>query len=263
MHAAPQPSLYQRGFSPSYREHNFQMSSYPQIASDGRPPFTCMWGSCGLSFASSSELIEHVNFNHLTSSSSAFLGNDIVLPHDPPFEPVNPPTTCKWADCTTQAVSSFNDTHMLAYHLLHEHLGVTSPPAAFNKTTPIHQSTTSESFSFDPTISQESVPQSNLNGDLQRPRALSDSTSPVREEVPHSCTGVHECKWKGCESFFPTCAELTLHITAAHIGSGHAQYECFWDNCLRNGENGFQSKQKICRHVQVRSFLSCKYKNGC
>ena len=252
--ALPQPDLYQRGFP---RENHFQMNSYPQIASDGRASFTCMWGSCGLPFASSSELIDHVHFNHLVSSSSAFLSNNVVLPHDPPFEPVKPPTTCKWADCASQAVSSFNDTDMLAYHLLHEHLGGT-PSTAFDKTTPFPQSTTSESLSLLTTIiSQESPPPSNLNGNLERPQALSGSTSPVREEDPHSCTGVHECRWRGCGLFFPTCAELTSHITTTHIGSGHAQYDCFWDKCSRNGDTGFQSKQKICRHVQVRSFLFC------
>jgi len=221
-----------------------------------------MWGTCGASFASFPELIGHVNLNHLVTSNSSTFPDTLLPAHDPQLEQIKPPMTCRWGDCTSQAISSFHDTDLLAYHLLREHLGVTSPPSApLDQTNPTTQSTTSHSLSFDPTIGLDTSPQYDLNDNTQGPhlRATSPGTaSPVHDDDPHSCSGVHECKWKECGLLFPTCAELTAHITATHIGSGQAQYECFWDQCSRSGVNGFQSKQKICRHVQVRFFfLSC------
>jgi hypothetical protein len=159
---------------------------------------------------------------------------------------------CKWADCTNQAVSSCNDSD-LTYHLLHEHLRVALPSSTpLNSVT---QSTPPEALSLGKTIGRESS-QSDVNDSTQKQKSqLGATTSPSRENESHSCSGVHECKWKECGLFFPTCAELTTHITATHIGSGQAQYDCFWDQCPRNGSSGFQSKQKVCRHVQVS--LSC------
>jgi len=219
-----------------------------------------MWGSCDASFASLTELIGHVNLNHLVTSNSSTFPNTLLPAHDSQLEQINPPMTCRWGECTSQAISSFHDTDLLAYHLLREHLGVTSPPSGpLDQTTPVTQSTTSHSLSFDPTIGQDtSSSQYGLNDNTQGQRIHLRATSPgtMPPDDPHSCDGVHECKWKECGLFFPTCAELTAHITAAHIGSGQAQYECFWDQCPRSGVNGFQSKQKICRHVQVRSFFS-------
>jgi len=70
----------------------------------------------------------------------------------------------------------------------------------------------------------------------------------------HNCaTADHPCKWLDCQERFTSCEELMTHITAEHVGGGKNQYGCYWDGCGRNGENGFKSKQKICRHLQVRS----------
>lgn len=71
----------------------------------------------------------------------------------------------------------------------------------------------------------------------------------------HDCaTTDHPCKWLDCQERFVSCEALMAHVTAEHVGGGKNHYGCFWDGCGRNGENGFKSKQKICRHLQVRGF---------
>lgn len=64
----------------------------------------------------------------------------------------------------------------------------------------------------------------------------------------------HLCLWEGCAMSFETCNDLMTHISTVHVGSGKPQYDCLWEGCSRNGEKGFSSKQKICRHLQVRIF---------
>lgn len=73
----------------------------------------------------------------------------------------------------------------------------------------------------------------------------------------HDCTAAdHLCKWLDCQERFATCEALMTHITAEHVGGGKNHYGCFWDGCGRNGDKGFKSKQKICRHLQVCSSRS-------
>ena len=73
-------------------------------------------------------------------------------------------------------------------------------------------------------------------------------------EYGHDCATIdHPCKWLGCQERFASCETLMAHITMDHVGGGKNHYGCFWDGCGRNGENEFKSKQKICRHLQVRS----------
>lgn len=67
----------------------------------------------------------------------------------------------------------------------------------------------------------------------------------------HDCaTTDHLCKWLDCQERFATCEDLMTHVTAKHVGSGKNYYGCLWEGCGRNGDNGFKSKQKICRHLQ-------------
>ena len=85
------------------------------------------------------------------------------------------------------------------------------------------------------------------------------SAGPTRDQnhghdQGHDCaTADHPCKWSDCQEGFATCEALMAHITVEHVGCGKNHYECFWDGCGRNGDKGFKSKQKICRHIQVRS----------
>ena len=92
------------------------------------------------------------------------------------------------------------------------------------------------------------------------PGSTHDHTSiPIQDqdytpEHGHDCTTTdHPCKWLDCQERFASCETLMAHVTAEHVGGGRNHYGCFWDGCGRNGENGFKSKQKICRHLQVRS----------
>ena len=61
----------------------------------------------------------------------------------------------------------------------------------------------------------------------------------------------HTCLWEFCGASFETCDDLMSHMSAVHVGSGKPQYDCYWEGCMRNGEKGFSSRQKICRHLQV------------
>ena len=232
------------------QQHHYQLDSYPHVVPNGRPNFSCMWGSCHASFYSLSELIGHVNIHHLVGSSMLD-GDNTVRCDGPKSNQTTPPRSlsCLWADCSSPEMSSVSDLDLLTYHLLHEHLGITPPPTT--PMSPVTQSTSSPTLSFDATGQHSPRP---LND-----TPLSSSSTAGHEEDLQACTCIHECKWQGCLLFFSSCTELTAHINVTHIGSGKAQYECFWDQCSRNGNNGFQSKQKICRHVQVslveRAFL--------
>lgn len=84
-----------------------------------------------------------------------------------------------------------------------------------------------------------------------------DVASPPTPPADHDCCSIssHLCKWHRCSESFPSCEALMDHINASHVGSGKNHYDCYWDGCGRNGDKGFPSKQKICRHIQVRCCL--------
>ncbi|TFK51771.1 hypothetical protein OE88DRAFT_1734802 [Heliocybe sulcata] len=177
---------------------------------------TCMWGDCQATFSSLQELVGHVNLFHLRPEGST-----------PNVSPgTDTPLSCHWGDChvypdptTVPGPSSGNQADaslgILANHLLQDHLGL---------------------FTLSPPPSSMPTP----------PKA----GTPLPPEG-HDCAGsVHICKWKGCGQSFKDCDELTTHISGVHVGSGRSHYDCYWEGCNRHGENGFTSKQKICRHLQ-------------
>lgn len=105
----------------------------------------------------------------------------------------------------------------------------------------------------------------------------SSPSSNTTQELPFCSSNSHTCLWRVstssssngltspsdaapaiCGLSFASPELLTSHVTAAHIGAGKAQYECFWASCTRHGENGFGSKQKISRHLQVSLSYSSK-----
>lgn len=139
---------------------------------------------------------------------------------------------------------------MLTHHLMREHLNATPPHVD-------RQAHSSPKLHSVPKPYLEH--NSTYAHDHPQPQASSSSrpSTPItvdehpQQQQQHVCTGAHECRWTDCGLTFPTCDELTTHITSVHIGGGKAHYECLWDQCTRNGLQGFQSKQKICRHVQV------------
>lgn len=181
---------------------------------------------------------------------------------------------------------------VLAAHLWEYHLGLSTPPPQFNFTSadasavaqtggdlflpspledvvPEPQTSSIEVEMIDMTSSP--VPASSVAAEvdgvtdtLSSSQLCSGSTHdhtfiPTQDQDHildhgHDCTTTnHPCKWSDCQERFTSCEALMAHVTAEHVGGGKNHYGCFWDGCGRNGENGFKSKQKICRHLQVRS----------
>ncbi|KIJ65711.1 hypothetical protein HYDPIDRAFT_88212 [Hydnomerulius pinastri MD-312] len=195
-----------------------------------------MWADCHMVFGSLSELVGHVNLQHLRISD---------VPNAPVETNIQPQNnavlanhnqlSCHWGDCamypspsSIPSSSSGNPANhtlnILTTHLMHDHLGLNYP--------------------FPPAVTLESGLASLGNHDPV------ESASHPPSPTAHSCSGSHVCKWHGCTQSFTSCDELTAHIASVHVGSGKAHYECFWEGCTRHGNNGFSSKQKISRHLQ-------------
>jgi len=203
---------------------------------------TCMWGGCYASFPSLSELVGHVNLQHLRPFSPS--GPAMTAPPQGKFQlPENTAgPSCHWADCNVYpspnsipGPSSGNQVDsaldLLAAHLLHDHLGLSTRESALSgSTAPI--AFQSDKIGFDEITS-------------------SNFPDPSHFSPPHECSGPHICHWQSCKQAYSSCEDLTEHMVAFHVGAGKSRYECFWKDCNRNGENGFSSKQKICRHLQV------------
>ena len=201
------------------------------LQSTSTQSFPCMWASCGAVFNNLSDLVGHVNLHHLCSINPQSLS---TLPVQSQDDFSQTPLFCHWGDCemfpspssvpSSSSASSDDDVlNILAAHLLQDHLGLSIPPSATTLQPPL----------ADPHITSEPV----------------QSSSPTPPS--HDCSGTHVCKWKTCTQTFPSCDDLTSHIASVHIGGGKAHYECFWEGCARHGTNGFSSKQKISRHIQV------------
>ncbi|KAJ7449558.1 hypothetical protein FB451DRAFT_748154 [Mycena latifolia] len=205
--------------------------SPPSVPAPIDAPFAlpCMWGDCGASFPSLSHLAEHVNLAHLGYPPS---------PSPPSSSDVRDFSlmSCQWKDCniypTPDSVpgpSSGDIDSMLGIlssHLLHDHLGLNNPPNHFHTPQSSHDSHRIAS---------------NL---AERPPV--PSVSPSEDE---NQTG-HICRWASCGQSFSSLDDLTLHLTNVHVGSGKTSYDCYWQDCLRHEQNGFASKQKLCRHLQ-------------
>ena len=181
---------------------------------------------------------------------------------------------------------------VLAAHLWEYHLGLSTPPPHFNFPSPdastmaqnvgglVHSSSLEDAIPEVQTspievemidMAPPSAPApltaaevdtitDALSSSQLCPGSTHDYTSiPTQDQdyIPdhgHDCTTTdHLCKWLDCRERFTSCEALMAHVTAEHVGSGKNHYGCFWDQCGRNGESGFKSKQKICRHLQVRS----------
>lgn len=216
-------------FAPLHSQPPFQSPS--RMRSTFQPPqvLQCMWANCNASFTTVSELVGHVNVEHLCLSPNA------------PPQVAPPVAACRWDNCNLYPTLEMipgpsNSTanyslDILANHLLHDHLGL--PLAS-------------------PTSHHALWP---MSEPYQRPESqpISVKSSPKEmnlDDIDNNVT-FHPCRWKGCTRTLSSHAELTDHLNVAHIGAGKAQYECYWEGCQRNGERSFSSKQKICRHLQV------------
>lgn len=242
------------------------------------PTYNCMWSACQASFFSMPDLVNHVNLNHL-AINSAMTGAPQV---DHQKE-----RACLWGNCDDTSFFSVSDSDQFLNHLLSVHLQ-TSPmdwpscqapqiagtkhveqPLSSSSNVSSVSSSSSSSVSSSSLLSTPTSRSSDAPAELPSDVAGAQQAAATQPQVADhvndggACTSaagaqhVHECRWKDCEhKSFSTCDGLTAHIAEVHIGGGRAHYECFWDGCTRNGDQGFQSKQKICRHVQVRG-TSC------
>ncbi|TFK94160.1 hypothetical protein K466DRAFT_477221 [Polyporus arcularius HHB13444] len=237
-------------------------SSLPSPALQSSPEsfIQCKWSGCFATFSSLSELVGHVNLQHLripahTATTSfghaaSYLSSQGNQHDYRQQSPADKALACLWDDChlypSSQSIPGpssgdpFNVFDMLTSHLLQDHLGVSAR-------TPSFQDSIKDALDiFQP------MPQAMT----QLPSPPSTETIPTGSPptpVPeHDCSlpSSHNCKWTGCGQSFPSCNALTEHIASAHIGSGRAHYDCFWEGCARNGDHGFASKQKISRHMQ-------------
>jgi hypothetical protein len=239
--------------------------------------YKCMWSACQASFSSMPDLVDHVNVNHLAINSSMTGAPQVDHQKE---------RACMWGNCDDTSFFSVKDSDQFLNHLLSVHLQ-TSPmdwssyqapqvagarhieqPLSGSSNislVPSSASSSASSSSSSSLLSTLTCRSSNAPAELPTDDAGAQQAAPTQPQVEDhvhdggACTSaagaqhVHECRWKDCEhKSFSTCDELTAHIAEVHIGGGRAHYECFWDGCTRNGDQGFQSKQKICRHVQVR-----------
>ena len=206
----------------------------PQLASVTLPDPTlsCKWAACHARFGSLSELVGHVNIEHLCLPSVSALPDS---KRNETYRSNISSLACQWRDCNVyRSAESIPSTssgdpigdmlNTLSQHLLYDHLGLNHSSDA-------------------PSAMQQSGQHS------MSPRPL--HTDIICTTKPETHDGLRACLWQSCNASFQTFDDLTCHITAEHIGGGKAHYECFWENCNRNGLRGFSSKQKICRHVQV------------
>ena len=222
----------------------------PTMTDQHSPMLTCMWGNCNASFYSLSDLVGHVNLQHLR------LPNPVSRPSDHPSSiqqhlqnMSTDSLSCLWGDCNAYpspnsipGPSSSSETPfdaaltILASHLFQDHLGLP------NDVSFAHRPANAPPVTVEAT--SDAAPDSSPT-----------SPSEPQGSAMHECSGTHACHWKFCTQTFMSCDGLTAHITSAHVGAGKAHYECFWDGCKRNGGQGFASKQKICRHLQVRWYM--------
>lgn len=247
---------------------------------------SCMWASCHAVFGSLQDLVAHVNVQHLQTVSTLLTANNqFDAPQDPPpthHQPAPSPAgqvfpSCHWGDChvypTVENVPGSSDRPLdaalgvLAAHLWEYHLGLPTPPPQFNF--PEVQTPTGEVEIVN--AGPPPVPASLAAAEMSGVADILSSSQPpldsVHNRIPtptqdqdkapdpsHDCTTTdHPCEWLDCQERFASCEALMTHVAVEHVGGGKNHYGCFWNGCGRNGENGFKSKQKICRHLQVRS----------
>jgi hypothetical protein len=237
------------------------------------PGHTCLWNGCGSSFSSLEELITHVNISHLHAYSSQIIEPVADLSSYMRLNPDVLGPSCQWDNCHEYSSAPPNSSSLrvdalnsLVGHLLHDHLGLQDGPGDHTAITANHVT---------PVDVGLPVPVPDLAQDAEMPVRAEEQHSdnkhqgipsarntkqdevnkPKNERRPTTTevkTSTEKCRWRGCERLFENVDDLMNHLTVVHVGSGKNHYECLWSGCERNGQNGFGSKQKVCRHLQVR-----------
>ncbi|THU99094.1 hypothetical protein K435DRAFT_719959 [Dendrothele bispora CBS 962.96] len=253
---------------------------------------TCMWGSCDARFATSEELVAHVNAEHLQASLPSESRSPSSPPlhlhlHSPPHEQKckdqhTNKFSCLWRDCHEFFPDLMSEgppsdkphapLDNLAIHILSHHLGYPGPhlpplprfPQDYPKDYPTPSSEHSFPQQMDSAVlfsegeissASGTPPPAYPENDVgsRSPSVQQPQVSPLQSNSKGKSQAdddQHVCLWQNCQETFATCDELTSHLACVHVGSGKAHYECFWKDCVRNGQKGFTSKQKICRHLQ-------------
>ncbi|KAJ3772216.1 hypothetical protein FB446DRAFT_737262 [Lentinula raphanica] len=261
--------LSNASFSPSPSHMSPSGSPIPpsgleqQLPPSTNPSSACMWGNCNAHFSSPDDLIKHVNAEHLMlvppATDVSPTGHQSHADHHKKF-------SCLWRDCheffpDLVDAPSHEKPHppydQFTVHIL-QHLGYPGPnqpplpkfPDDYPKeyidmyahllpnaqTNPVADPTTSDS---------------SRNSESGPSRSVTPPPFPMEgQEESHQCKASHVCHWNECGLTFDSCNDLTTHLTEVHVGSGKPHYDCYWGKCGRNGQSGFTSKQKICRHLQ-------------
>ncbi|KAI0792090.1 hypothetical protein C8Q75DRAFT_714967 [Abortiporus biennis] len=256
--------------APGGYDHNFNQASFTPSSATSTS-LKCMWGDCKATFNNMAELVGHVNLQHLRLPSTSVDQNNAPVSQSTQFLPtpnnyasIADTLSCLWGNChlypTPNSIPGpstgdhvTNTIGVLANHLMQDHLGISTPsptsPSPSLPSIPHHD---------DVSISQPTVwePQPRPPSFISPPESAKSSTvsisMPPTPCPEHDCSApsAHTCHWTGCGATYASCDALTEHINVTHVGSGKAHYDCYWEGCLRHGENGFSSKQKICRHLQ-------------
>jgi hypothetical protein len=163
-----------------------------------------------------------------------------------------------------------NVLNSLTGHLLHDHLGLQGALGSHNAT---DNATIADAMIQEPepncdvkmrdqeqsshpqTGEQQSEPSDGSVGqrDVTKEPKADERSLPAEDKTPNPMLdGPERCCWGECGLSFASVDDLMNHLTVDHVGSGKNHYECFWSSCERRGEKGFSSKQKVCRHLQVR-----------
>lgn len=254
-HSSPASSYAHADFSPTSVQSPVSVE-HPDPSSSVTS-HTCMWGNCSAQFPSSDELIQHVNSQHLMLS----LQEDVPACNQS-HEEVHKKFSCLWRDCQEffpdlVDASSRNRLHppydKFTVHILSEHLGYPGPHAP---PLPKYPDDYPEEYldMYAPSFpsSSEAAPSDSSRSESVPSRSVTPQISGPEQESSHRCDKeIHVCQWTDCGQAFGTCNDLTAHLSQMHVGSGKPHYDCYWGQCGRNGQNGFTSKQKICRHLQV------------
>ncbi|KAI0272773.1 hypothetical protein BC834DRAFT_966740 [Gloeopeniophorella convolvens] len=247
-----------------------------------------MWNGCHSHFPSLEELVSHVNLSHLsTYLTETHNHNQYTTPSSHVrLASDDSGLSCQWGNCheySSVGISSGssldNALNMLTGHLLHDHLGLQAERGGYAAATeesptvaikdlpdpapephqqPRHQFEARSEDCLSGLRNAKSDSASSGKGARHRGTNVAhgrDEHLPQGEDnAPHPVAdGPEKCRWHGCGLSFATVDDLTSHLTNEHVGSGRNHYECFWDGCERSGQNGFTSKQKVCRHLQMHT----------
>ena len=233
----------------------------PDLGLDQSTKYVCLWSGCPHSFASTVELVTHVNLAHVPLT---------VPPLSAPPSALSTPSPdisaldCQWGDCRSSLAwtnddqlqwTSDSEFEALTRHFMREHLGLPPEVSHVHTTDCEHERKVTPQpslLSTQPVYRPTPTP-STLNSPLSPTTMTSPSTQAASDASTLSGSKHSACRWKGCQEIFKSPESLTMHLADVHVGSGHSSYECHWADCDRQENKSFSSKQKVLRHLQAHT----------